>query len=126
MIHSDYKQKLGWFILKLQVAPIQFNTSHWLIPNSTNPIQTKLNYKEDTAPDDNPTTTKVDDDTISDNDSRLQLDEDNNSEEGTESQIQSSILQKRNSFYKTLNAWRILYVPSASFIKPRILLHYDN
>ena len=65
-------------------------------------------------------------DTISDNDSRLQLDEDNNSEEGTESQIPSSILRKRNSFYKTLNAWRISYVPSASFTKPRILLHYDN
>jgi hypothetical protein len=75
--------------------------SHWLIPSS---IQTKLNSKEDTAPDDNPTATKVDDDTISDNDSRLQLDEDNNSEEGTESQIPSSILRKRNSFYKTLIA----------------------
>ncbi len=46
---------------------------------------------------------KVDDDTISDNDSRLQLDEDNNSEEDTESQIPSSIQRKRNSFYKTLN-----------------------
>ena len=86
--------------LKLQVAPIQFNTSHWLIPNSTNSIQTKLNYKEDTASDDNPTATKVDYDTISDNDSGLQLDEDNNSEEVTESQIPSSILRNATVFTK--------------------------
>ena len=67
-----------------------------------NPDEIKLYRRY--CPDDNPTAAKVDDDTISDNDSRLQLDEDNNSEEGTESQIPSSILRKRNSFYKTLNA----------------------
>jgi hypothetical protein len=82
--------------------------SHWLIPNSTNSIQTKLNYKEDTASDDNPTATKVDDDTSSDNDSRLQLDEDNNSEEGTESQIPSSILRKRQQFLQ--NFKRLTYL----------------
>jgi hypothetical protein len=52
-----------------------------------------LNNEEDTAPEDNPTATKVDDDTISDNDSRLQLDVDSNLEESTESQIPSSILR---------------------------------
>jgi hypothetical protein len=52
-----------------------------------------LNMKKILPPEDNPTATKVDDDTISDNDSRLQLDVYSNLEESTESQIPSSILR---------------------------------